>query len=609
MSFSLILNLVLVALTPHQAAFAQDQYRENMTVNNIYNQVEVSSKVNVELTEFVMQDIEFMVLSWKTPSADQNELNNWLAATESRLKTLRVIALESKLDPFVVESIDEVAGIVTTYTNYLNTLRSYKYSDAVVIVEGDRTPASIAVRTVGTMTSTWLSAGGPAGHIPAITMGVAAGVGEVFMVGGASLERASKLSKLADIHKTESAKLIRDTEVVFSRRVRYLKNFATKLAERHPEIKVPSFERAVGIEKINLGHTNSPFPYVEKAYQLVNTDRIGAARAFAKAAKMVPLSVGVYAQDYTAPYQLLAGHLLEFESRIRGESKLAEEAVLQFKAAIWTLGGDLSSVSYPYLIAYARALAASGQNTNALEVARYISSKIPSGSLIKAACSYDLATVYSLLGDQSAALRYLRDSYRAKPRRDPQALKDPLLASLISKYPSAVERVVHNPLVGAWRLLGSGEYHFYVDESFMQKRHLVRAFGVSSKLGFFNRTTGKWTVVGDSTLRLFDRKDDLDFEFKLSVNGNVLTLTTKDNVTEKWKRDGPSGLLDQESGATSLSGRKLYPNGGWVWSDGSKPTFARFTTSRTHSEPNNLYWYTYEDPLVGRVDQLFFQER
>ncbi len=557
----------------------------------------VGSKVTqADLSKFILQDIEFKLLTWMPPGSDLQAIFDWIRATESSLVKLKLMARDGELDMRVGDAVDTVGKMIGEYNRFLSTMRLIDYTDKALAVSSG---GGLVADAAGAKRN--FSAGYDVGLAAARFIATSSQEAmKALATSGASLvftvaDSVAAAQKREALEKLSQSQREAEVRLVSSRLEGYIGDLAeitSSLQSRNASVKLPRFDQRGRGKPQELW--DSPFAHMAMAYRMLSADRVAAARKFTDTALQVPASVTEVpsAAAYVASFHLIAGHVLEFESRTQAQRSLCNQALACFDSAqslLKTSGGV--KIAYPFQIAKARALAGAGRSDQALEAARALQSLPTDGSSIaQASRAYDLAALLALVGASKDAVEQLRMSYQALPRRDPQALKDPLLAPLLRSHSDQVRDIVHAPLVGNWDS-PHNSFIFYADGTFRQKR-----LGLSYK--------GRWAAKGQ-VLELSGRDGLPDVSARYEVRGDKLILET--DQTFMFARKDDEGLLRGKSGGDTYSGRRLTADGGWQWKDGRAAAFARFTTSMTASGLARSFWYSYEDPVIGRISQVLEQ--
>lgn len=558
---------------------------------------------SARLTVLVLQDLEFILLTWKSPGPHAREMEDWLATTKTRLENLKIIAAKARLDQNVTNAIEVVDDLLGEYRALCRTLRIINF-----VVEGDRTEGNPSVVTISAqvigagvmLVDTGIELGKPAGPqgaaVGAATLASIGAVGELLGHYGKKLDRASKYAALEENKATFVTQEINQSKRYFTERVANLKRYVETI-DPDVDTRLASFELHGDIDRYHRSDPTSPFPHVMRAYTLVSGNRKAAAGEFAKAASKLPASSEIYSYNYRGPYLLLAGHLMEFDARHGAPAFNAQSArasVSYYQSALRELK-TIDNVPYPYLISYARALALSGKADQARQVADRVYPRIPADPKVRAARTYDLACVYALSRSTTTAFQRLAESYGMFPRRDPSAIQDPLLRGLALSPAGRqrLENIVDHPLVGGmWRSADNkvSIYQFYPDGSLWQRRTLAE------------NLTGFWSASDSRTLRLHDRSNNVqDVTVSYEIRSNQLTIL-HDGRRFRFTRTDRDLLAGYQN--TSESGRRLSSNGTWGWGSGSSVIGGRYSTSRTLAQPERKFWYSWEDPLIGRLSEL-----
>lgn len=556
------------------------------------------------LTALILQDLEFVLLTWKSPGPHPKEMEAWLSGTKTRLENLKTIAAKSRLDPNVIPAIDLVDDILNKYDQLCTNLKIVEWVDDADRTAGDPSAVSIAAQTIGAGlegASTGLElgneVGGPKGAaVGAATMGVLGAFGEALGQHGRKLDQASRYSALDKKKADHVQDQIETAKRYFAERVANLRQRVGAIDAGRTVL--PSFELHGDIDRYRRQDDRAPFPHVLRAYSLVRSNRKAAASEFATAAAKLSASFDTYSYGYRGPFLMMSGHLMEFEARHGSPAsrvQSAQAAVAYYRAALRELT-TIENVPYPYLISYARALAMAGQTGPANELADRIYRRASGDRISRAAQTYDLASVHALSGNEAKAFERLSESYRSFPRRDPYAVRDPLLRSLAASEAGReqLKRLSDHPLVGGtWTSTESSfaKYQFYPDGSLWQQRTMTQ------------QLKGRWFTLDGRTLRLHGRGNGVpDVTVAYKVESDRLRIA-HDGRDFHFTRTGGNVLTEYQAGVSS-SGRQLSNDGTWRWANGNPATSGRFSTSRTLTGPKRMFWYSWEDPLAGRLSEL-----
>lgn len=558
-----------------------------------------------QLTALILHDLEFTLLTWKTPSPYPNELAAWIDTTKSRLNGLKLMAADAGLNGNVANAIEAVDDILDEYSSLSRTLRTAEWVVTSDMTEGDQTPFSVGSQVVGaTMEGAQLgwevgAATGAAhgGAIGAATCGLLAGSGEALGHYGRKLEESSKHARLDGVKASFVQGEIEQAQGRFTFGLVQVQRFAAAAGAGRP-IAVPTFELHGDLERYERSFPGSPYPHALRAFRLTHQDRPSAAAQYAAAASKLPRN-RYFSLYFRGPYLLFAGHLMEYESRYgtapAGRSAAAREALRYYRQA----AGELERIAnfpYSYLISYARALVAGGDKARAMAIAEDIAKYMPGEKLPRAARAYDLGCLLALAGDTAQSLVWLKESYRVFPRRDPYALQDPLLRNLWSSEwgREQLRRLADHPLVGGtWVSAndnGATQYQFFPDRSLWQRRSVLETL------------TGKWSTDEGPTLRLYERSGGVpEATPTFKVEGDNLVLFHQGHEYPYRRRDG--GLL-AGYGKKSATGRVMAEDGSFTRAVGLQVESGRFSTSRTLTDSNRKFWYYWEDPVAGPLYEL-----
>lgn len=556
---------------------------------------------SIELTDFILRDIEFKLLTWMPPSTEARAFDDWIKSMESSLHRLMLVSREGGLDQQVDYLIQRVGMIVDVYRQLLRGLEivdivhdtvAFSTQGSFSKAVSDMKKGYQAGYDFGMSTARFLAAASTETFKAVATNGFS-----IAFTIAESLMAAQRQATRANMRQAQKQRLLEGAKGQLHREVGYLVDTGMSLQSRIPSLRVPQFRRLYENSEYRLRSQDTPFAHAADAYRLLATDRIGAARKFGETANQMPAGVmaSPTAAAYVASFHLVAGHVLEFESRVRGDPKLCVEALRYFDQADALLRGmyaNESPVAYPYQIARARAFAVTGQSDRCIALVRRMQETLEKeDAQAVAERSYDLAGVYSLMGRHDQAMEQLRRSYLAVPRRDPQALNDPVLKDLVSRHLRPAREIVDSPLVGSWASSSGSRYIFYPDGSFWQRRPS-------------GEYSGKWAIRNGQVLELSLRVGVPDASPRFEVNGDTLTLYAEGTFTYSRVT---GGLLNGKT-ARQESDRRVMADGRWAWIDGRPASFARFTTSSSVGRSVRGFWYSYEDPTIGRISELSERE-
>jgi tetratricopeptide (TPR) repeat protein len=555
------------------------------------------------LTAIILHDLEFTLLTWKAPTEHAQEMDLWFDTTRNRLNGLRLIAADADLNGNVVNAIDAVDRLLESYDDLQRTLRIADWVDDTVRIEGEATAFTVGSQLIGaTLEGASLgwevgwesSSGNPkAATIGGAVSGLLTMSGQALGQIGRKIELTSKYSRLDAAKASFAQAEIQRTKDRFDRGLDDIREFAKAADGRYS----PSFALLEPSDAYSPTFPDSPFPHVLRAIGLVQQDRKRAAAEYARGAEKFPIGHPHYSTYYRGPFLLFAGHLLEVESRLgasqEGRASAARAAVRYYSQAESEISPE--SVPYSYRISYARALAFTNRVTEASKIAQQLEAELPGSGVYRAARAYDLGCLLALLGRADEALSLLAESYKVFPRRDPSALRDPLLHSLWSS-PSRrgrLQRLADHPLVGgSWMSTTDGvsRYYFYPDGSLWQRRTRSETM------------TGRWSTTDDHTLVLSARTGGVsDARVSYKISGEHLTLLHNGTEYRYLRKDGD--LLSGYSNESAL-GRTLTNDGSWTREVNGREITGRFSTSRTLSRPARIFWYSWEDPIAGPLFEV-----
>jgi len=561
-----------------------------------YSQDPVAQEV--ALASFILHDVEFIVRTWKAPDSDRAELLNWIETTEARLDKLELIAGEPGVDGRVVTSVRLCKDMVEEYSELAREL-------GLVSLIGETTRHD--------PDAAWDGGGGrfAEGAINGAQLGGSLGAafgpggaligGTVMAIAGAGYEGHSMWDESrstsflnatnASLTNAHAANRVEEARRKFNLKMESLKELSSYLSKAYP-VRFPSFEASEDLSTYVSRNKWNPFGNLMEATRASHHDRLLAARLFAEAAARVPSGTKydhtIMSPYYRIPYLLVAGHLAEFEHRTGASEGAARQALLYYGEALRHARGDLYAIPFPYLVSMGRSAVAAGEPDLGRRVLEHASSSLPSDLDARASQAYDLACLASLLGDFRASYSLLAESYRARPRRDPYALQDPDLSDLRAAHPSTVRLLAYHPLVGGvWTMTSDSSYtyQFYPDGGLFQMRGGKQVYG-------------NWRYTDEDSVELFGRATEPDSKFTFSASGDQMSLYAN-GTSYHFVRDAGE-LLSQNAGSISRSGRKLWNDGTWSPVSGGSVVRGRYSVTRTLQRRE--FWYSHEDPMLGRIN-------
>jgi hypothetical protein len=563
----------------------------------------MSDSDKARFAAFMMRDFDFITTAAPMPDEPASDIKRWIQATRSRVYTLRRYIADQGLHQRVLLSADTVDHYLDRYYDLLSLLSVVDFVVEVRQADGDgswKSEAAYALEKAGDFVSNNATDMLKVVANPkAILIQATLATGCLATSRGlAHLDKEEvRRSLMGKVNALKAAQVDRLVNEFFEERntaIAELKENASAFAVSPPG--GPAND--IGAHPSSAPESADNFQLVLAAYAKYSEEPVAAADLLVRAANAVP-DFGAETRQflnrhYRGPYLLMASHLLSFA----GRGKDSESALLNGRAiAIYELAlpffdGQRASIPYPYSLAYTRSLVRTGstQSVRQIQMLAGDATAQVEDQRLQASRLYDCACLYGQLGGEydALALEMLAMSYRAKPRRDPYALRDPELISLVLRRKAEVINLADHPLIGGqWENPNdSNIYMFYPDGSLWQRRS-------------GERLAGKWNVVGDQ-LHLTGRPGLADSSCTFQVSSDLGQLQLQhQGIVFDFERDTRS-----LTAGYPLHDRRLAEDGSWVWSNGTAAFASRLSTIRTPDQQKREFWFCQEHPLRGRLDQI-----